>query len=111
MHSTAIIGYESRYSKELVSRNGGGLHVESGNFEELGAALVKGDRDRLFLAELVGRARMDGRRFGADEVFRLRSGLIMEAFRLRGPCRLKPATLSRNLFCDLSPIKTTKVDR
>jgi glycosyltransferase involved in cell wall biosynthesis len=78
MHSTAIIGYESRYSKELVSRNGGGLHVESGNFEELGAALVKGDRDRLFLAELVGRARTDGRRFGADEVFRLRSGLIME---------------------------------
>ncbi len=78
MHSTAIIGYESGYSKELVSKSGGGLHVPSGNFEKLGAALVQCDRDRPFLAELVARARMDGQRFGADEVFRQRSGLIMK---------------------------------
>ena len=79
MHSTAIIGYESGYSKELVSKSGGGLHVTSGNFEKLGAAIVQCDRDQPFTcAELVARARMDGQRFGADEVFRQRSGLIMK---------------------------------
>lgn len=90
MHSTAIIGYESRYSKELVNKNGGGLHVRSGDFEELGAALVKCDRDRMSLAKLVGRARMDGRRFGADEVFRLRSGLIIEHLGPEAPIASNP---------------------
>jgi glycosyltransferase involved in cell wall biosynthesis len=78
MHATPIVGYESGYSRELVSKNGGGLLVEGGNFEELGAALVRIDQDRRFLADLLARARMDGRRFGADEVFRARSDLIMK---------------------------------
>jgi glycosyltransferase involved in cell wall biosynthesis len=85
MHATAIVGYESGYSRELVSKNGGGLHVESGNFEALGAALVRIDRDRRFLADLLSRAHMDGRRFGASEVFRARSGLIMKHLGSREP--------------------------
>lgn len=78
INSTAIVGYESSYSKELVSRHGGGLHVKSGDFEELGAVLVKLDRDRWLLADLIARARMDGRRFGGNEVFRARSELIIK---------------------------------
>jgi glycosyltransferase involved in cell wall biosynthesis len=78
IHSTTIVGYDSTYSKELVSRHGGGLHVKSGDFEALGAVLVKLDRDRWLLADLIARARMDGRRFGASEVFRARSELIIK---------------------------------
>jgi glycosyltransferase involved in cell wall biosynthesis len=76
MHGTPILGYETAFSKDLVARNGGGIHVESGNYEALGEMLVKLDRDRAALAQLARNARLDGKQFSSREVFRHRSNLI-----------------------------------
>jgi len=78
MHATPILGYESAYSKQLLKESGGGLHVKNGNFEQLGELLVQMDQDRPRLIELMESARITGRRFGAQEVFRVRSELILK---------------------------------
>ena len=78
MHATPILGYESVYSKELLQESGGGMHVKNGNFEQLGELLVQLDHDRPRLIELMESARVTGRRFGAQEVFRARSELIVK---------------------------------
>jgi glycosyltransferase involved in cell wall biosynthesis len=76
MHGTPILGYETAFSKDLVAKNGGGIHVESGNFEALAEMLIKLDKDRAALAQLVRNARLDGKQFSSREVFRHRSNLI-----------------------------------
>lgn len=76
MHGTPILGYETAFSKDLVAKNGGGIHVESGNFEALAEMLIKLDKDRAALAQLVRSARLDGKQFSSREVFRHRSNLI-----------------------------------
>jgi colanic acid/amylovoran biosynthesis glycosyltransferase len=76
MHGTPILGYETAFSKDLVAQNGGGIHVESGNSEALAEMLIKLDRDRATLAQLVRNARLDGKQFSSREVFRHRSNLI-----------------------------------
>ena len=78
MHSTPMVGYETAFSKDLVARNGGGIHVESGNFEALAETLVKLDRDRESLAQLVRNAGLDGKQFSSKAVFRHRSELIKQ---------------------------------
>ena len=76
MHGTPIVGYETAFSKDLVAQNGGGMHVESGNFEAVAEMLIKLDRDREALAQLVRNAALDGKQFSSREVFRHRSELI-----------------------------------
>jgi glycosyltransferase involved in cell wall biosynthesis len=78
MHATPILGYGSAYSRDLVKLNGGGLHATLGDFEGLGELLVKVDRDRSFLAELIYLALKDGRQFSGSKVFRVRSELIVK---------------------------------
>jgi colanic acid/amylovoran biosynthesis glycosyltransferase len=77
MNATPILGYETDYSKNLAEEAGGGLHVETGNFQELGRLLVQLDQGRAHFADLVQRACRDGQRFDANEVFRIRSELII----------------------------------
>jgi glycosyltransferase involved in cell wall biosynthesis len=78
MHSTPIVGYETAFSKDLVARNGGGMHVESGDFEALAEMIIRLDKDRKGLAQLVGNAAVDGKQFSSREVFRHRSELIKQ---------------------------------
>jgi glycosyltransferase involved in cell wall biosynthesis len=77
MNATPILGYETDYSKNLVEVAGGGLHVKTGNFQELAKLIIRLDRDRAHFANLVQRACRDGRSFDANEVFRIRSELII----------------------------------
>ncbi|MGD0119517.1 MAG: glycosyltransferase [Candidatus Binatus sp.] len=78
MHSTPIVGYETAFSKDLVARNGGGMHVESGDFEALAEMIIRLDKDRKGLSQLVGNAALDGKQFSSREVFRHRSELIKD---------------------------------
>lgn len=78
MHGTPIVGYETGFSKDLVARNGGGIHVESGNFEALAEMLIELDKDRPTLARLLRNAALDGKNFSSSEVFLHRSKLIKQ---------------------------------
>ena len=76
MHATPIIGYDTKYSQDLIAEGDGGLHVPSGNYLALGELLFELDQKRERFTELVDGALKVGGRFGATEVFRFRSELL-----------------------------------
>lgn len=75
---SAIIGYESAYSRDLLTRHGGGIVTPIDNVAALSRALIELDRDRSRLADLVSRAALEGRRFDEDTVYRQRALLMRE---------------------------------
>ncbi len=75
---SAIVGYESAYSRDLLSQHGGGIVTPINDVAALARALVELDRNRSRLADLVSRAALEGRRFDEDTVYRQRALLMRE---------------------------------
>jgi glycosyltransferase involved in cell wall biosynthesis len=75
---SAIVGYESAYSRDLLNRHGGGIVTPIDDVAALSRALIELDRDRSRLADLVSRAALEGRRFDEDTVYRHRALLMRE---------------------------------
>lgn len=73
---TPIVGYDSPFPRDLIALNGGGLLTPKDDVHELAAILVTlaGDRERL--ADLIGRAALDGGPFNDVAVFKHRSEVI-----------------------------------
>lgn len=73
---TPIVGYDSPFSQDLISVNGGGLLSPKDDVDALLASVVSLAGDRQKLADLIGRAALDGTAFNDEAVFRHRSELI-----------------------------------
>lgn len=73
---TPIVGYDSPFPRDLISANGGGLLSPKDDVGALVANLVGLARDRNRLADLVGRAALDGAPFNDVAVFKHRSEVI-----------------------------------
>lgn len=76
MSACPIVGYDSAYARELVSRHGGGIFGAVGDWRALGESLAALAADRPRVVDLIRRAAGDGRRFDSATVFRERSELI-----------------------------------
>ncbi|MFP5268837.1 glycosyltransferase [Coleofasciculus sp.] len=73
---TPIIGYQSKYSEELIKEYGGGILVPMKNWKQLGELLNTLFKKRHQLSKLIKEAAINGRRFNDEVVFRERSELI-----------------------------------
>jgi glycosyltransferase involved in cell wall biosynthesis len=73
-----IVGYGSAFASDLVSAHGGGQFVATGDTSSLANLLGGLANDRARLADLIGRARMDGEPFDDVAVFRHRSEIIKQ---------------------------------
>jgi N-acetylglucosaminyl-diphospho-decaprenol L-rhamnosyltransferase len=71
-----IIGYQSAFAEDLISKFGGGVLVPCGDHQALGEALVNLASDTAKLTKLKQRAVKDGERFTSKAVFSERSELI-----------------------------------
>lgn len=73
---TPIVGYDSPFPKDLISRHGGGLLSPKNDIKALIAMLNGLASDRGKLADLINRAAMDGSDFNDVAVFKHRSEVI-----------------------------------
>lgn len=71
-----IIGYESSYSSDLVSKSGGGCFVNRGSWMQLADCVQRLDRNREALKELVVKAAASGRSYDREEAMLARINLI-----------------------------------
>ena len=70
-----IVGYASAYARDLVS-GGGGEFVKVGNMQALAERLMKLDRARPVLANLIAASGKSGLRFDEEKVYAHRAELI-----------------------------------
>ncbi len=75
--ATPPVGFDGAFARDLIAGAGGGLLVPRGDVPALVGALVALDRDRVRLADLIGRAAEDGAGFEDEAVFRHRSEVIL----------------------------------
>jgi colanic acid/amylovoran biosynthesis glycosyltransferase len=73
---TPIVGYDSPFPRDLISKHGGGLLTPSNDTEALSASLIALASDRQRLAELFTKAARDGEPFNDEAVFAHRSRVI-----------------------------------
>jgi glycosyltransferase involved in cell wall biosynthesis len=73
---TPIVGYQSRYSDELVKNFGGGMFVPMNDWKQLGDLLVTLSQERQLLSHLIKEAGENGTRFSDEAVFQERSELL-----------------------------------
>lgn len=71
-----IIGYETAYSKELVSGNSGGLLSSLNDINALTHSIERLISSRPLLSQLSRQASEDGKRFTSEIIFRERSNLM-----------------------------------
>lgn len=75
---TPIVGYNSPFPKDLISSHGGGLLSPKDDMVALASNLIELAGDRKRLADLIGRAALDGAPFNDVAVFKHRSDVIRE---------------------------------
>jgi len=73
-----IVGYESSYPVDLVSKNGGGVFTPMDNWQKLAEKLIELNSDRKLLSELTRCAALSGQYFDEETVFQRRSALIKQ---------------------------------
>ena len=73
---TPLVGYDSPFPKDLISTNGGGLLSPKDDVKALALSLASLSGNREQLADLIGRAALDGSAFNDVAVFRHRSEVI-----------------------------------
>lgn len=71
-----IVGYDSAYARDLISRHGGGVLVASGDWNALAHAIAALVDDSTQLSTLKEKAIGDGKRFTSHAVFSERAELI-----------------------------------
>jgi N-acetylglucosaminyl-diphospho-decaprenol L-rhamnosyltransferase len=71
-----IIGYDSAFARDLISKHGGGVLVPCGDWKALGDAIARIVSNPTLLAKLKQRAAREGKRFTSLAVFSERSELI-----------------------------------
>lgn len=76
---TPIVGFRTDYAQDLISVAGGGELCPMHDYRALGQLVVRLDRHRDRLSDLVQKAATDGRRFTASSVFAQRARGIREA--------------------------------
>lgn len=76
LSGTPIVGYDSAYPRDLITGHGGGQLTRRNDIEATAQTLIGLSRDRVELADLMGRAFLDGAPFNDEAVFRHRSNLI-----------------------------------
>ncbi len=73
---TPIVGYDSHFAEDLISKHGGGVLTSLHEPITLGNTLAELARDRSKLAALINSAALDGDDFTSEAVFRHRAELI-----------------------------------
>ena len=73
-----IVGYDSPYPRGLIADAGGGLLTPQNDPAALGRVIAQLHADRAGLADLVGKAAVNGARFDEESVYRQRADLIRE---------------------------------
>jgi glycosyltransferase involved in cell wall biosynthesis len=73
---TALVGYGSKYPRDLVAEHGGGEFAETGDWRALAQIITSLDRDRRRLATLVQGAARSGTCLDRDAAIRKRIDLI-----------------------------------
>jgi len=76
--ATAVVGYRTLYTDDLVREHGGGEFVPMHCWQELAQSLVNLNNDRERLAALVEGARATSQHFDRDAAIRERIDLIVE---------------------------------
>ena len=82
--ATPIVGYAGAYASDLIATNQGGVLVPANDVTALVKAVAGLAEDRARLADLIGRAALDGAPFNDVEVFHHRSAMIRKHMARRG---------------------------
>jgi colanic acid/amylovoran biosynthesis glycosyltransferase len=78
---TPIVGYDSPFPRDLISKHGGGILTPINDKEALSASLITLASDRQRLADLFAKAAHDGEPFNDVAVFAHRSKVIRKYLR------------------------------
>jgi glycosyltransferase involved in cell wall biosynthesis len=73
-----IVGYDSSYSQDLVSRYGGGAFVPMNDWQKLADLVIELNSDRSRLSKLIRAAALSGQFFDEETVYQQRSDLIQK---------------------------------
>ncbi len=73
-----IIGYESAYARDLISKHGGGILVPRHDIEALAKVIINLGKNKHLISQLKVKALKDGERFSSRAVFLERSELIKQ---------------------------------
>ena len=78
MSGTPIVGYDSPFASDIVSKHRGGVLVEPNDIAALATSLIALCGNKAKVSSLSVKARNDGAAFSDEKVFKHRSALIKE---------------------------------